>query len=282
MARKGSLKRKLRSLSERQAQERRDLGVAVLAMYRADELDQAAIEAGAEKLKQTAAEIAEAEEALGPRAGSGRQQGARRGCQRRQRAQTAGASAARVRRPRSRRPRSPPRPCRRRGAGGPGARARDHRRAEERAAAPSPRGSRACDVRARRAGRGRPIRAAPPAAPPAAEADERSAAAMIALEQDLERAQARAGQALEALKDQLEQAQARADRAEERREAPAGREPDRGRRVAAGPGGGDATRGRAPGPRGAGRLHRPDARAPPSRRRRARSRAARPRRRSPR
>ncbi len=66
MARKGSLKRKLRTLSERQAQEHRDLGVAVLAMYRADQLDPAALEAAAEKPMQTAAEITETQEALGP------------------------------------------------------------------------------------------------------------------------------------------------------------------------------------------------------------------------
>lgn len=65
MARKGPLKRKLRTLSERQAQERRDLGATVLQMYRADELNPAAIEAAGEQLKQTAAEIAETEGALG-------------------------------------------------------------------------------------------------------------------------------------------------------------------------------------------------------------------------
>src|SRR4051812_148791 len=57
MARRGSLKRRLRSLGEREAEHRRDLGVLVLEMYRRDELD-------TEALGKRAAEIATVDEEI--------------------------------------------------------------------------------------------------------------------------------------------------------------------------------------------------------------------------
>ena len=201
MARKGPLKRKLRTLSERQAQERRDLGAAVLQMYRADELNPAAIEAAGEQLKQTAAEIAETEGALGLDSATAADQAETPTAEKAAEAEPVEAdgdspATPALEPPTEVRPTPPPPPP---------------PKPEPEAAAPpeavEPEPEPAPEAEA-------PAPQPPPARAP--EADERSAAAMIALERDLERAQERAGQALEALRDQLEQAQARAEDAEER------------------------------------------------------------------
>ena len=65
MARKGSLRRKLRSLEDRLRDQRRDLGVAVLEMHRAGEIDERAVSEAAAAAAGTADEAAEIRAALG-------------------------------------------------------------------------------------------------------------------------------------------------------------------------------------------------------------------------
>lgn len=213
MARKRPMKRKLRSLAEREAEQRRDLGATVLGMYRSDELDPAAIEAGVGKLAETQEEIASIEAALEgtPPEPAEEQSEATSpetdGAVERTEPQTevqpalgAAAASAAVKGKATEAEAEKSKP-------------EEPKTDDSEAPAPEAEAPKTDEFTAPAAVE--PARAQP-TPPSAAEANERSAAAMLALEQDLERAQQRAGQALEALRDQLEQAKARADAAEER------------------------------------------------------------------
>src|SRR5438876_121411 len=65
MARRGTLKRRVRSLSERETEGRRDLGFLVLEMYRRDELDTEALGRRAEELSAVAEELEGLKQELG-------------------------------------------------------------------------------------------------------------------------------------------------------------------------------------------------------------------------